>query len=156
MRSSFLIFLLFWASVCHAAEASKSKIEELFIWKMSDELSLSPQEEKKFSDLVKSLNEKKANMSVELREQLEKMQKAKTDQEKNQSLNQYKKILQSYNRLSEEELDKVKSLLGVGRTIKYLEVKQDMTNRLKSLLANPEPVPKAPAAPLPEPKVIEE
>jgi hypothetical protein len=144
------------ASLASAAEVSKSKIEELFIWKMSDELSLSPQEEKKFSDLVRGLNEKKGGLSLQLHDQLEQMQKAKTETEKGQILGRYKKTLQSYNHLAEEELDKMKSLLGVNRTVKYLEVKQDMTNRLKSLLINPEGAPKGPVAPLPEPKVIEE
>lgn len=137
------------------AEVPKSKVEELFIWKMSDELSLNPGEEKKFSEMVRDLNQKKTDYNQQMQTQLDLMKVAKTEKEKSQSLASYKKALQSYNGLSEEEITRAQKLLGVSRTVQYLQVKQDLTNRLKSLLANPEAIGTKKAA-LPPPNVIEE
>ena len=136
------------------AEVPKSKVEELFIWKMSDELSLNSGEEKKFSEMVKDLNLRKTEYNQAMQSALEEMKTAKSDKDKSLTLTKYKRALQKYNELSEEELLKTQKLLGVSRTVQYLQVKQDLTNRLKSLLANPEAITKK--TELPPPKVIEE
>lgn len=159
VRFSLFVFSLCFlmsASASYATEATKTKVEELFIWKMSDELSLIPGEEKKFTEIVKKLNQKKSDLNADMQNLMLSMQKAKTDAEKNKELSKYKKSLQAYSRLAEEEIDTIKNLLGIQRTVKYLEVKQDMTNRLKNLLANPEPATKKVTPPLPPPKIIEE
>ncbi len=148
-----ILFIGFFSGNGFAAEEPKSRFEELYIWKMSDELSLTVQEEKKFTDIVKELNKKKANLSADLALYLNKMTKAKSESDKTAAFAQYKKTLQDLNKVSEDEIDRMKSLLGLNRIVKYLEVKQDMTNRLKSALANPD---QAPKKPLPAPKVIEE
>lgn len=155
---TFISIFMLLAPVARATEASKAKLEELFIWKMSDELSLVPDEEKKFTEKIKNLNQKKSDLNAQMQDLMQSMQKAKTDAEKNKKLLKYKKYLQAYNRLSEEEFDAMKSLLGAKRLVKYLEVKQDLTNRLKSLLANPDsaPAPKKSSTPLPSPRIIEE
>lgn len=121
---------------------------------MSDELALNPGEEKKFSEMVKDLNQRKADHSQQMQRALEEMKSAKSDKDKSLALTRYKRALQKYNELSEEELLKMQKQLGVSRTVQYLQVKQDLTNRLKSLLANPEAASKK--TELPPPKVIEQ
>jgi hypothetical protein len=61
--------------------------------------------------------------------------------------------------LSEDEIERMQGLLGVGRTIQYLQIKQDLTNKVKSLLISPEAKGKTedkPQATMPTPKIIEE
>lgn len=165
----FLIFILSAGSAVLAAEAPKSKLEELFIWKMSDELALKSEEEKQFAEMVRDLDQRKFDLNQQMQTHLEKMTSAKTEKEKANELAQYKKSLQSYNRISEEEIDRVQKILGTARTVQYLQAKKDLTNRLKSLLANPDtstggngtnssPAPETTRTkkPLPSPKVIEQ
>ncbi|MGZ3772378.1 MAG: hypothetical protein ACXVCY_01510 [Pseudobdellovibrionaceae bacterium] len=147
--------LLFNPSAVFAAE-KHNQLEELLIWKMSDELKLNSVEEKKFTDIVKSLNEKKSELNRSLQDSIEKMSKANPVKLKDQELSHYRKILQNYNRISEEEFDRLKPLLGSERMAQYLSIKQDLTNRIKTMLANPEANGKGEKKTLPPPKVIEE
>ncbi|KYG69769.1 hypothetical protein AZI87_10260 [Bdellovibrio bacteriovorus] len=153
----FTISVLFSTSLVSAASAAekRNQLEELLIWKMSDELKLTPVEEKKFTDIVKSLNQKKADLNHELQASVEKMQKATSAKFKEDELSKYRKTLQSYGRVGEEEFDKLKPLLGSERMAQYLVIKQDLTNRIKSMLANPESNGKGSKS-LPSPKLIEE
>ena len=74
-------FLIFWISLgffvnSNAVAAEKrNQLEELLIWKMSDELKLSPLEEKKFTDVVRQLNQKKTELNRELQASIEKLAK---------------------------------------------------------------------------------
>lgn len=128
-------------------------MEELFIWKTSDELKLSSSEEKKFTDIVKSLNKRKSDLNQSLHDSVDKISAAKTIKEKDSQLIKYRKDLGAYNKISEEEFDKLKTLLGSERLALYLKLKQDLTGRIKTMLANPE-APKSPdKTPLPTPKL---
>lgn len=138
------------------AETKRNQLEELFIWKMSDELKLTSSEEKKFTEIVKNLNKKKAELNQSLQASIEQMGKAPTVKKKEEELNHYRKDLQTFNRLSEDEIDQMKILLGVERTVRYLQFKQDIANRIKATLANPDSPLKVEKKVLPPPKVIEE
>lgn len=135
------------------AAEKRNQLEELLIWKMSDELKLNTGEEKKFTETIRSLNARKAELNLALQVSIEKMGKADT-KAKEAELLHYRKTLVGYNRLSEEEFDRLKPLLGADRFVQYLLIKQDLTNRIKSMLANPEAA--KPKSSLPQPKVIEE
>jgi hypothetical protein len=152
---SILILCLFLFSFQAFAEDKKNQLEELFIWKTSDELKLSTSEEKKFTDIVKSLNKRKSDLSLSLHDSVDKIAAAKTTKEKDTELTKYRKDLGAYNKISEEEFDKLKTLLGSERLAQYLKLKQDLTGRIKTMLANPENN-KAPDKKLPAPKVIVE
>lgn len=156
LLTTILTVCVFHAGPAVAQTEKRNQLEELFIWKLSDELKLSPVEEKKFTDTVKDLNKKKSELNHQLQESIEKMSKAATTKKRDEELVRYRKTLQSYNHISEEEFDRLKPLLGADRMVQYLQVKQDLTNRIKSMLANPEASPKTEKKPLPAPKVIEE
>lgn len=159
MRWIILVFILIVSigtlpTAATAAE-KRNQLEELLIWKMSDELKLTPVEEKKFTDIVQGLNKKKSELNQSLQASIEVMSKAATAKSKDEELGRYRKTLQNYARLSEEEFDKLKPLLGAERMVQYLHIKQDLTNRIKTMLANPE-TQKGQKTPLPQPKLIEE
>lgn len=144
------------AAIAQTSE-KRNQLEELFIWKMSDELKLSPAEEKKFTDIVKDLNKKKADLNHSLLESVERMTKATNTKKREEELTQYKKTLQAYNRVSEEEFDKLKPILGTDKLVQYMHIKQELTTRIKSMLANPDSLStKTEKKILPPPKVIEE
>lgn len=140
--------------VAHAQTQSKSRLEEFLIWKMSDELKLTAKEEKKFSQILKELNQKKNNLNQNLSSQLKSLSDSKTAAERKKNLKDYRKTLVDFNGVSVEELDKMQSLLGDERVIAYLQFKQDLGEKLKNMLTNPEAKEPEPAKKLPEPKII--
>ena len=147
-----LLFNLF--SAASLAAEKRNQLEELLIWKMSDELKLSSAEEKKFAEILKNLNEEKSSLNQALQSSVEAMGKASSSKAKEAELAKYKRLTQNYGKLGEQEIDRLKPLLGVDRLVQYLNIKQDLTNKIKTLLSS-ESGGKS-AKPLPSPKIIEE
>lgn len=143
----FLIFNLaiFSFSSLFAVE-NRSRVEELFIWKISDEMKLSVPEEKSFSDLIRNLNQKKLKTNEELQIVLKSLAKASTRKDKEKFLAEHRKLLKQYNDYSLEEVDRIQKIFGTDKAAQYFVLKNDLTSRLKSLLA----IPEKPAAPQPE------
>jgi hypothetical protein len=134
-------------------DARKTHLEDIFIWKMSDELKLSAREEKQFTEVSKNLNRKK----TELNHQIQQLTQALPENGSDAELRQYKKLLQQYSQLSVEEFDAMKKLLGPKRFVSYLKIKNELTSKMKSILigeksSEKKDVPKN----LPAPKVIVE
>lgn len=148
----FIIAVVF-SSVAFAAE-KRNQLEELLIWKMSDELKLTAQEEKKFTEVIRHINDKKSVLNNSLKDSLTKLKQADSKTQEKE-LKIYRQVLNDYNHLSLEEFDSLKPLLGAERMIKYLDIKQDLANRIKSMLLTPESTP-AKNKKLPSPKIIEE
>lgn len=155
------IFLVL-SSFSYSARAidSKNRVEELFIWKVSDELKLSVPQEKSFSKIIQTLNERRAQVNDDLQDVLRQLAESKSIKEKEKLLTEQKRLLRSYNELALEEAEKVQKLFGIDRTAQYFVLKNDLTNRLKTALmtsdkssgtASPEP-----PAKLGPPQVIEE
>lgn len=158
-RKIFVIILSIICSLFNSAvfaAEKRNQLEDLLIWKMSDELKLNSIEEKKFTDIVKDLNKKKSELSHSMQAAIEKMGKASTAKQKEQELLAYRKILHNYNSISEDEFDRLKPLLGTERMVQYLVIKQDLTNRIKLMLAKPDSNGKSNQKSLPQPKLIEE
>ncbi|MCM2354150.1 MAG: hypothetical protein NDI63_11100 [Pseudobdellovibrio sp.] len=141
-----------------APTPKKNSVEDIFIWKVSDELKLSASEEKKFSDIHRELNKQK----IQLATQLQKLSfQSKEDPQLSKAraaevIKDYKKTLTAYNNLSLQELDKVKALLGDKKFLDYLAIKQDINLKLKSLVLGDEPSKAKQPAKLPPPQIIEE
>ncbi len=156
-----ILVSLFQISTSAGAVDSKNRVEELFIWKVSDELKLSVPEEKSFSILIKGLNQRRTLVNENLQDIVKQLAESRTTKEKEKLLLEQKRQLRNYNELSLEEADRVQKLFGIDRAAQYFVIKSDLTNRLKTVLASPEKTtaPTAPpAAPvkLGPPQVIEE
>ncbi len=138
----------------------KNQLEELFIWKLSDELRLGPAEEKKFAEIVRNLNKKKLARTQKIEQITKDLLAAKSDKDKESVLKSLKKAYQEYNQLAILELEEMKKLLGIQRLANYLEVKQVLTAKVKSLLIqkgdDPEKKDTLTRKELPPPKIIEE
>ena len=132
---------------------NKNKIEELFIWKISDELRLSTKEEKSFTDLFRELSQKKMALGHSQDETITRLAATTKDKERNQLLTDYRQQMTEYNKIQTREFDEIKKLLGPERLAKYLSVKRELTNKVKTLLTEKS---EKKEADLPPPKVIEE
>lgn len=133
---------------------SRNRVEELFIWKVSDELKLSVPEEKSFAEMIKGLNQRRSLVNESLQDILKQLSESKTTKEKEKLLSDQKRQLRNYNELSLEEADRVQKLFGIDRAAQYFVLKNDLTNRLKTVLASPEKT--TPPKKLGPPQVIEE
>ena len=139
-----------------APTPKKNSVEDIFIWKVSDELNLSASEEKKFADIHRDLNKQKTLLSMQL-QKLSFQSKDNPELSKaraSEVIKDYKKTLTAYNNLSLQELEQMKSLLGDKKFLDYLAIKQDINLKLKSLVLGEET--KAKPTKLPPPQIIEE
>ena len=139
---------------------NKNKIEDLLIWKISEDLKLTVPEEKNLSEIIKTISLKKQQSSLKLDELIQQMPKLNSNAEKIKALNEYKAQLKSINALSVQEIEQVQKALGADKAAKYLVVKSEVANRIRSLLTTQDraegKVVEVKDAKLPEPKVIEE
>lgn len=149
---------------------AQNKVEQLFLWKISDELKLNVQEEKKLTSIVQTINQKKIRLTQQMEKQADLFVKASSNGERSMTYQAYERTLKEHNQLNLEELTTIKSLLGLERLAKYLFIKKDFTEKVKSLLVSQDKSEKDPTAPasheeetpkkpmkvLPPPKIIEE
>lgn len=133
----------------------KNQLEELFIWKLSDELKLSSLDEKKFADLIRILNKRKVEESKNVDARMKEFIAAKSDREREKNLSQLKAAYQKYNEIPIEEINSMKKLLGTQKLAQYFEIKQELSAKVKSLIIENEKK-EADKKSLPTPRVIEE
>ena len=159
MFSKFILFILlsFGTQAVFAAsnevETRKTHIEDIFIWKMSDELKLSAAEEKQFTEISHQLNKKK----LELNKKIQDLVQSLNEKSNETNLKEYKKLLQEYNQVSITEYEQIKKIFGVKKFISYLKIKNELNSKMKSILAGDKPDKKeASDKALPQPKVIVE
>lgn len=120
-------------------DSRKSYLEDIFIWKMTDELKLSVAEEKKFSGIQKELNQQKIELNKNIQNSIESLILAQTQKQTQiilgKQLNQHAVYLRKYNNLALKEFSEMRKLLGAQRLVEYLRIKSELNNKMKSLLA---------------------
>lgn len=164
VSSKFILVLLFFLVSpgklqAEVAPQKKSQIEELFIWKVSDELKLTATEEKKFSEVFKALNQKKQSLQNQLQELLENSKLTSAQESKGQSkkiIARYRKITQELNELAIAEIEQIHKILGETKFASYLVLKQEINLKLKNLVLGNEKTNSSSSKKLPPPKITEE
>ncbi len=134
----FLFFPLIFHSQARAISSSKNRVEELFIWKISDELSLSVPEEKSFSKLVRELNLKRNQTNEKIQANLKSLAASANPKEQEKLLNEQKKLLKSYGEIPVEEIDKVQKMFGPKKATHYFVLKNEMASKLKLAFSSPD------------------
>lgn len=159
MKSSLIIFVFLFAFLSHAKDVptstQRNQLEELFLWRVSEELKLSAVDEKKVSDFLRTMNQKRAAQNAKVETALQQFIKATSPAEKEKKFQSYREKLQEQNHLSIEELDQIKKILGLEKTARFVEIRYELTNKVKSLIINSDKFQK-PSESLPPPKVIVE
>ncbi|MBC7419831.1 MAG: hypothetical protein H7328_03800 [Bdellovibrio sp.] len=137
-------------------EVKKTYLEDIFIWRMSDELKLSTHDERQFTDIQKNLNKKKSELNKQIQEiTLQIAEEGKKSANKlDATLVKYRKLLTQYNQLSTNEFDSIKKLLGAKKFAQYLNIKSELNNKVKSLLVGEKDKKESVPSNLPPPKII--
>lgn len=117
---------------------AKNNLEELIIWKLSDELKLSADTEKNFADAVRKFNEKKTESTKTIEGQILVLKKVQNEKERQLWLDRYRKTLVDFNATVLAEHDEIKKILGNEKYIHYLELKSDLNSRIKNLMLSKE------------------
>jgi hypothetical protein len=157
-------------------EQGRSRLLELFIWKTSEELKLPTDVENKFGDIVRHLNEKRKINGERMEKAIQRLDAltqppaeaaatpapsaTKADPKAlDAALTEYRKALQEYQKLQTDELSQLKAILPPDKLARYLVVKNELTEKLKTFLSKPNeatPALDKNGKPLAAPKVIEE
>lgn len=138
------------------ANKAKSRLEELFVWRVSDTLSLSPEVETKFSSEFKRLSDKKAQLGKEIEELLVEIEKSKDSGKIESQLAIYKKKVTDQSRISVEEVETFEKLFGKQKFAQYLVLKRDLTQKLKDFVSNPSKGDSDTSKKLSVPKIIQD
>ena len=167
----FVLMVLQYSTHAHAQVSNApsapfsrtSRVDELFIWKISEELKLSVKEEKEISNLITELNNRKTSSNERIDGIIKSLAMADSDQQAQKFLKDYKGALLDYNKISVDEVAQVQKVLPKSKAAKYFVVKSDLSKRIRSLLSAPERSherqwerTKVEKIPLGDPKIIEE
>lgn len=129
-------------AVTKSDSKERSRLEELFIWKASEELKLPPAEETKFTEIIKTLNASRRAAGDEMDAAVKDLDAAKTKAEAEKALARHRAALKQVHAVQTAELDKLKPLLGSEKLARYLVVKNTLLERLKTMLSSPSPAAK--------------
>jgi hypothetical protein len=141
------------AASANDVEIKKTQLEDIFIWKMSDELKLSAKEEKNFTEVSKALNKQKAELNKKIQDAVIALNEKSAEAD----LQKYRKLMADYNQLALKEFDSIKKLLGNDRFVNYIRIKSELTTKVKTILVGEKSQEKKePTVNLPPPKVIVE
>ena len=135
--SLYVLMCLFLSVTATASnvEKSRTRIEELFLWKVSDALGLDSKQESEFSKIMKKLREDKLRLDGQMDEVLRKMEAQKDEKAQSALLEEYKGYLKEYGSFQTREVEQLEKLLGAQRLAKYLALKEKLITRLKGALA---------------------
>lgn len=150
-----IVFTLLFVQIAVASnlDKNKSRVEELFLWRVSDSLGLKPNEEAEFNRIVKKSRESKQALDVKIAETLRKMESANSEKEHATLLGEYKKMLKEYNSCQTQELEQLEKLFGPQKLSQYLVLKDKLLAKLKDALTEGKSQTKGK---LKDPKVINE
>jgi len=129
------------AAPMDAKAKERARLEELFIWKTSEELKLAPATEQKYNETIKALNVRRREANAKMDAALSALAKAKSKAEAEKALAEHKAALRDVQSTQTAEIDKLRPLLGPEKLAQYIVVKSSILEKLKSMLAAPAPAP---------------
>lgn len=145
-----------------SSDAGRGRLTELVIWKTSEELKLPAEVETKFGEKVRAFNEKRKVNGERLERAIKKLDEAtkagaKPAKAIESALTEYRNTIKELHQIQTDELAQMRAILGAEKLARYLVVKNEITEKLKSFLSRPDQPQAAPKdTKLEPPKVIEE
>ena len=130
-------FILIVNDLYAAPNSGEERFHKLFLWKVSEELKLSVEEEKKLSEFVLKNYQNREATKREIKEYLSKMEKAKKTKAQNQLLRGYKTALSQLKESQVKELEGVHNILGTQKALSYVLLQNKLNEKLKALLSDP-------------------
>ncbi len=127
------------AAAAPTASKERSRLEELFIWKTSEELKLAPATEQKYSETIYALNARRHDANAKMDTALSALGQAKTKAQAEKALTAHRTALKEVQAVQTAEIEKLRPLLGPEKLAQYIVVKNSILEKLKAMLAAPAP-----------------
>ncbi|CAN5481489.1 hypothetical protein BH10BDE1_BH10BDE1_24650 [soil metagenome] len=133
-------------------DRERRRLEELFIWKISEELKLPVEMETSFAEAIRSLNREKSRANADVAKALEMLNQAqnanqsKARGESERAVRRYEQAWKVYGALPLREVSRMRAILGSERLGRYLVAKAQMAEKLKALSAREASESERPAA----------
>jgi hypothetical protein len=141
-------------------EKMRSRLEQLFIWRVSDKLQLTPDEETKFAAEYKKLSEDRADAFHKMDDILNKLSEVKDDKKaRAKLLSEYEEASKKSVRVQDNELPAMKKIFTQDQLVEYVLLKREMFHKFRDALATSKTtsVADSPDKPkLKEPEVIQQ
>jgi hypothetical protein len=133
-RLSFAFFCVGIAFSKPALSDTSKKVEDLFIWKVSDELKLSTKQEQQFSKMIRDLGAQKAEISEKIQKNILALS-LKKGKGLRVALTDYKKSLKELNQINLREIELIEGQFGPEKAAQYIQLKQTLAEQIKSALS---------------------
>ncbi|MBK9293138.1 MAG: hypothetical protein IPM57_01645 [Oligoflexia bacterium] len=135
-----VVCIMFIQNFAHSdskADKAKQRLEQLFIWKVSDKLQLSPKEEEKWATEYKKLADQKGKLTVKAEELMGKIENSQmADKAKaTQLLKEHLAVQSEIHKLQLKEVQIVEKLFGSQKATQYVLVKREMLQKIRDLLS---------------------
>ncbi len=127
----------------------ESRLNELMLWRLSDELELKPQEETKLKEIIKKFQEERKSALMTQETALEKMTvsaNATPSRVCTSCLTDFEKTVQTVASANTQEFKELRTLLGPQKMQKFLLIRSQMSKDVRDALRQPATPPGAPAA----------
>ncbi|MDZ4676957.1 MAG: hypothetical protein SGI74_05545 [Oligoflexia bacterium] len=119
------------------ADKMRQRLEQLFVWRVSDRLQLTPTEEIKFNSEFKKISDKKTQVSNRLESLLDQLEKKKSDTATSTKLlKEYQEVLKQHNALQSNEMEVMGKMFGHKKLVEYVLLKKEMTQKFKDVLTH--------------------
>ncbi len=133
---SLFLLVAFSMPVNAAQEKNRQRLDELFLWKLSESLNLKPEEEAQLKRVMKEIKEERAKRLADIEDLLKRMQSEKDKAKRTALLPEYRTKLQKLNESHIDELDQLEKILGPDRMPEYVLAKEKLVDRIKGALAD--------------------
>ena|ERR1700683_4491995 len=135
----------------------RARLEQLFMWRVSDRLQLTPDKESQFSAEYKKLSDEKTQDSRKMDDIVEKISKETDSKKKAKLVGDYEDTLKKYTQVQLTEITSMKKIFNVDQMADYVLLKRDMIHKFRDVLTTPTTaVAKSPDKKLKEPEVFQE
>lgn len=149
-------YLIFASTPAVAETKTRTRLVELFAWKVSDVLNLTPAEETQFTALYRDLSTRRLKAGEDLDKLVREIEKNKDSKSLDELIRKYRSSLAQYNSLQEQEISEIQKLLGTQRLAKYIVLKDQLGQKLKDYISQPTSQKQDGGTELGEPKVIKD
>jgi hypothetical protein len=121
------------------ADEVRERLNRIFYWHLSDDLKLSPQQEKSMIQIIEDIQTRRQSALSDrdkALEALKKLGKSPTASDSEKVLSRYRKTLEVVGALDVEEADRLKKLLGPATLVRFYVVREEVLGRVKEALQN--------------------
>lgn len=132
MRNFFLISVFLFSFTTSAKEGTR--LESLFVWKVSEKLELSAREQKELGAVLKRLGEEKRAALRQMKNSLEQMKKQKKPEDVQRNLSSYQSAVKAYGEIGSKEFIELQKVLSVEKLAQYFVLKQRWSENLRRSL----------------------